>query len=72
MEEPRKRGRPPYRSELVPLHLSIPKDNYAYLTLLAKKGRLGADEASVATHILVRDLDAMFTAGYHNLVVPDD
>lgn len=68
----RKPGRPPNIGESVPLHLGIPKHHYAYLTLLAKRHKLGVSEAEVATHILVRELDALERAKYHDSVVPEE
>jgi hypothetical protein len=50
--------------------VTVPKDTYDYLTLLASKGRLGSKESDVASHIIIREVDAMLRAGYHNLDFP--
>ncbi len=50
--------------------VSLPKETYEYLTYLAWRGRLGATEADVASHILVERVDELLKSGYHNLQVP--
>ena len=50
--------------------VTIPKHHYDYMTLLAKKSRLGLIESDVAAHILVRELDEMFQTGYHEREIP--
>lgn len=57
-------------SDTVPVSLSLPKETYDYLTNLAWKGRLGATEADVASHILIERVDELLKSGYHNLEVP--
>jgi hypothetical protein len=43
-----------------------------YLTFLAAHSVLGTSEQDVAVHILTRELDAMFRAGYHDKRIPKD
>jgi hypothetical protein len=57
-------------SDTVPVSLSLPKETYDYLTFLAWKGRLGATEADVASHILIERVDELLKSGYHDLEVP--
>lgn len=55
----RGRGRPGNLSDPIPLHLKIPQRQYRYLTKMGTAGDLGVTEAEVATHILVRELNAL-------------
>ena len=50
--------------------VTIPKHHYDYMTLLARKSRLGLKESDVAAHILIRELDRMFQGGYHEKEIP--
>jgi len=64
------RGKPPNKGENKAFEVTIPLDHYEYLTLLAKMNRLGVTETQVASHILIRELDAMFRADYHSKTFP--
>jgi len=46
--------------------VTVPKDTFDYLTALAKRGRLGSTEPEVASFLIVRAVDEMFTGGYHD------
>jgi hypothetical protein len=60
-------GAPECLVKLVPFQISVPKDTYDYLTHLAKIGRLGGREPDIAAHLVVREVNKMLEAGYHNL-----
>ena len=52
-------ARPENRSEARSLSLTLPEETFNYLVLLAGLGKLGRTENEVATHILVRETNAM-------------
>ena len=58
-------ARPENRSEARPLNLTLPEETFNYLVLLATLGKLGRTENEVATHILVREVYAMYERGFH-------
>ena len=68
----RPRGRPPMEGDHEPLHLKLPKFHYDYLSYLVRHGRLARSVNDAAIHILVRELDAMFSSGYHEKKLPSE
>ena len=58
-------ARPENRSDARSLNLTLPAETFNYLVLLATLGKLGRTENEVATHILVREVYAMFERGFH-------
>ena len=63
---------PPKVGTSRPFQISVPIPLWEYLTFLAATSLLGTSEQEVAVHILVRELNAMFDAGYHNKRIPKD
>lgn len=63
-------ARPENRSEARSLSLTLPEETFNYLVLLATLGKLGRTENEVATHLLVREANAMLDRGYHERRVP--
>jgi hypothetical protein len=57
-------------SESRSLPLSIPSEADDYLILLASLGKLGRSRTEIATHILVRELQALEKDGYHMRRLP--
>jgi hypothetical protein len=57
-------------SESRDLPLSIPSEADDYLILLATLGKLGRSRTEIATHILVRELQALEKEGYHARRLP--
>ena len=71
-DDPPKRGAPKKVGEPKAFQITVPKPLYDYLTYLAAHSMLGTSEGEVATHVLIRELNAMFTAGYHDRRIPED
>jgi hypothetical protein len=63
-------ARPENRSEARSLNLTLPSETFDYLVLLATLGKLGRTENEVATHILVREVYAMYGRGFHDQRIP--
>lgn len=63
-------GRPENRSETRRLILSLPLQTHEYLIALAKLGKLGANEAAVAEHILTARTEEMMVSEYHKIKPP--
>ena len=63
-------ARPENRSDARSLNLTLPAETFNYLVLLATLGKLGRTENEVATHILVREVYAMFERGFHEQRIP--
>ena len=63
-------ARPENRSEARSLNLTLPSETFNYLVLLATLGKLGRTENEVATHILVREVYAMYERGFHDVKIP--
>jgi hypothetical protein len=63
-------ARPENRSEARALSLTLPVETFNYLVLLATLGKLGRTENEVATHILVREANAMLDRSFHERRVP--
>ena len=63
-------ARPENRSDPRSLNLTLPAEAFDYLVLLATLGKLGRTENEVATHILVREVYAMFERGFHEQRIP--
>jgi hypothetical protein len=63
-------ARPENRSDARSLNLTLPAETFDYLVLLATLGKLGRTENEVATHILVREVYAMYERGFHELRIP--
>jgi hypothetical protein len=63
-------ARPENRSEARSLSLTLPVETFNYLVLLATLGKLGRTENEVATHILVREVYALYDRGFHELKIP--
>ena len=57
-------------SEHRDLVLKIPIEQDDYLILLATLGKGGRSRNEIATHILVRELQAMERDGYHDRRIP--
>jgi hypothetical protein len=56
----------------VTFDVTIPRHHYDYLEFLAlKKHRLGISAKVAAEHILIRELDKMFTGDYHAKEIPE-
>jgi hypothetical protein len=72
----RRPGRPPKANKprkIPPLVIVLPRGHYEYLQYLVEvQGRLGDDLRQAARHILIRELDAMQSSGYHDKRVPRD
>ena len=63
-------ARPENRSDARSLSLNLPLETFNYLVLLATLGKLGRTENEVATHILVREVYAMYERGFHTQRIP--
>ena len=63
-------ARPENRSEARSLSLTLPEETFNYLVLLATLGKLGRTDNEVATHILVREVYAMYERGFHDVKIP--
>jgi len=63
-------ARPENRTEARSLSLTLPEETFNYLVLLATLGKLGRTENEVATHILVREVYAMYERGFHDVKIP--
>jgi hypothetical protein len=63
-------ARPENRSEARSLSLTLPEETFNYLVLLATLGQLGRTENEVATHILVREVYAMYERAFHEVRIP--
>ncbi len=63
-------ARPENRSEARPLSLTLPIETFNYLVLLASHGQFGRTENEVATHLLVREANAMMERGIHDRRIP--
>lgn len=63
-------ARPKHRSETRQLTVSLPLETHEYLILLATRGKLGPSEQDVAAHLIVREVDLMVAANYHDKVLP--
>lgn len=49
----------------VSIKIDLPRDHADYLRAIVAMGRIGETIEDVARHIVIRELDAMFRAGYH-------
>jgi hypothetical protein len=58
---------PSNRSTPKQLQISLPRDTYDYLSLLASLGKLGSREKDIAVHLIIREVTKMQEAGTHNL-----
>jgi len=67
-----RRGPPKKIGETKSFQITVPKPLWDYLTYLAAHSMLGTAEGEVAAHILIRELNTMFTTGYHNRRIPKD
>ena len=56
---------PKNKSKPVPVKISLPKDTYDYLTLLAGMGKLASREKDIAVHLIVREVTKMQDAKFH-------
>jgi hypothetical protein len=65
-------GGPPKKGEPRSFQITVPLPLWEYLTFLATRSMLGTSEQEVAVHILVRELNAMLVAGYHDKRIPKD
>ena len=63
-------ARPENRSDARSLSLTLPLETFNYLVLLATLGKLGRTENEVATHILVREVYAMYERGFNTQRIP--
>jgi len=63
-------ARPENRSDARARDLTLPREAFDYLVLLATLGKLGRTENEVATHILVREVYAMLERGFHEQRIP--
>ena len=63
-------ARPENRSDARSLSLTLPLETFNYLVLLATLGKLGRTENEVATHILVREVYAMYEREFHTQRIP--
>jgi hypothetical protein len=63
-------ARPENRSEARALSLTLPRNTFNYLVLLATQGSLGRTENEVATFILVREAEKMRKSGFHEISIP--
>jgi hypothetical protein len=63
-------ARPENRSEARALSLTLPIETFNYLVLLATRGQFGRTENEVATHLLVREANAMMERGTHDRRIP--
>jgi hypothetical protein len=65
-------GGPPKKGEPKSFQITVPIPLWDYLTYLATRSVLGTSEHEVAVHILVRELNAMLSSGYHDRRIPKD
>jgi len=65
-----KRGAPGSKGEPKKFQVTLPREHFDYLTLLASIPRYGVIENDVAAYLLIRELDRMFKAGEHKETVP--
>ena len=63
-------ARPENLSEAKELVLQIPIEQHEYLILLAALGKGGRSRTEIATHILVRELQALEKDKYHERRLP--
>lgn len=58
---------PPPRNQSKPqtVNISLPRDTYTYLTLLASMGKLASREKDIAVHLIVREVTKMQDAKFH-------
>jgi hypothetical protein len=63
-------ARPENLSEAKELVLQIPIEQHDYLVLLATLGKGGRSRTEIATHILVRELQALERDKYHERRLP--
>jgi len=63
-------GQPKKLSEARDIELKLPIEQDDYLNLLASLGKGGRDRVEIATHILVRELQAMEKDRYHERRIP--
>lgn len=64
------RGRPPNRSEPESLKVTLPRETFDYLVLLAERGKLGSIENDVAAQILIAAHLQMDRDGFHDKPAP--
>jgi hypothetical protein len=64
-------ARPKNRSKAESITVSLPRETWKYLVLLASLGKLGQTENDVAAHILVREVDLMIAVDYHDKTLPE-
>jgi len=63
-------GQPKKLSESRELKLLLPVEQDDFLILLGKLGKGGRDRVEIATHILVRELQALERDRYHERRLP--
>jgi hypothetical protein len=63
-------AQPEKLSEAREITLKLPIEQNDYLILLASLGKGGRDRVEIATHILVRELQAMEKDRYHERRIP--
>ena len=58
---------PPPRNQSTPkpIKISLPRDTYEYLSLLAGLGKLGSRETDIALHLIIREVTKMQDDGFH-------
>jgi hypothetical protein len=64
------RGRPKNRTEPESLKVTLPRDTFEYLVLLAERGKLGSIENDVAAQILIAAHLQMDRDGFHDKPSP--
>jgi hypothetical protein len=64
-------AQPEKLSEAKDITLKLPIEQNDYLILLASLGKGGRDRVEIATHILVRELQAMEKDRYHERRLPE-
>jgi len=64
------RGRPKNRSEPESLKVTLPRDTFEYLVLLAERGKLGAIENEVAAQLLIEAHLRLDREGFHDKPSP--
>lgn len=58
---------PPPKNQSKPqtVKISLPRDTYTYLTLLAGMGKLASREKDIAVHLIVREVTKMQDTKFH-------
>ena len=56
-------GRKENRSKLVPMRIKVPAQTHAYLVKFAERGALAQNETTIATQIIVNEVERLIERG---------